>query len=377
MTRIDFTPTKGRPEPIRELPVPDELTIPVRGMTLQTARGKKLARGERVAMSPDTLGGDIHAARAGKVSKISFAYVTLKVEGEDSVEPVDLTQAEDERAMRRELCRLGVTMALFKEADTLIINGLNPEPCVTVSEALMAYEGGVLEQGLVWARRLVKPSRCVLVHSSSAEGGVLADCEQMVMDPDYPGCLNQLVRQTVTGEECPEGVTVIDLPTLWDLGMAASTGQPVTETLATVNGQVWRVPIGAQIGWVLEQAGLKVEEGAVVRLGGPMRGLAAFSLDQGMPKGVRALGVVPAAVASAAPVEHVPCINCGECVLRCPARLMPNLITRYAEYDRFEIARAHGLDLCFECGLCAYYCTARRPLLHLIRFAREQLRASR
>ena len=377
MTKIDFNLTSGRVEAIREMPAPSDLTIPVRGMTLKTSRGKRLARGYKVAQSPGTTGGDIHAALAGKVAKISFAYVTLQVGGEETVDPVDLTQAADEKALRRELCRLGVGMAPFREADLLIINGLNQEPEDAVTEALLTYESGVLEQGLAWARRLVKPSRCVLVSSGCLESDVLGDCEQVTMRPRYPHSLDPLVVQAVTGQENPPNVAVIDVPSLWDLGMAASTGLPVTETMVTVNGHVYRIPVGAPIGWVLGQAGLTVEEGDVVRLGGPMRGLPAFSLDQGMPKGVRSLGVIPAAEVASSPVEDASCINCGECVLHCPARLMPNLITRYVEYDRFEDARAHGLDLCFECGLCAYHCTARRPLLHLIRFAKEQLRQSR
>jgi electron transport complex protein RnfC len=64
-------------------------------------------------------------------------------------------------------------------------------------------------------------------------------------------------------------------------------------------------------------------------------------------------------------------------VQHCPARLQPNMLTRYAEYDMFEKAAASGLGVCFECGLCAMHCMARRPMLHMLRFAKEQLRLSR
>jgi electron transport complex protein RnfC len=42
----------------------------------------------------------------------------------------------------------------------------------------------------------------------------------------------------------------------------------------------------------------------------------------------------------------------------------------------FEMAEKHGLHSCFECGLCAFSCTMRRPLLQYIRFAKDQLRAA-
>lgn len=379
MTKMDFSLTSGAVEPIKDMPVPTTLTIPVRGMTVQAKRGKSLVRGAVVAKSPGTTAGDSHASLAGKVAKIDFAYVRLKVDGEDVVEPVDLDAVAEEgdKALRRELCRLGVNMDAFASADVLVVNGLNKEPECAVSEALLVHERSILELGLAWARRLVNPSRCVLVTSGAPGVEALGECETVTMRPHYPYSLDPLVCQAVTGCEDTSGVCVVDAPVLWALGMAASTGLPVTETVVTVGGQTWRMPVGTPVEWVLEHAGLEVEEGDVVRLGGPMRGLAAFTLDQGVPKGVTCMGVVPAAEVAKAQVQNVPCINCGECVLHCPARLMPNLITRYAEYDRFEDARAHGLDVCFECGLCAHYCTARRPLLHLIRFAKQQLRQSR
>ncbi|WP_245628628.1 4Fe-4S dicluster domain-containing protein [Salidesulfovibrio brasiliensis] len=76
-------------------------------------------------------------------------------------------------------------------------------------------------------------------------------------------------------------------------------------------------------------------------------------------------------------VEDAACINCGDCVLKCPARIQANLISRYAEYEMFEMAEKHGLHSCFECGLCAFNCFSRRPLLQYIRFAKAQLKASR
>lgn len=377
MTRMDFSLRSGKAEPIRDMPVPGELTIPVRGMTVKAARGKQLPKGGAVAISPAPMAADAHTSLAGKVAKISFAYVHIKVGGDESVEPVDLEACGDERDLRRALRRLGVNMQAFPKAEVLVVNGLNKEPECAVSEALLANERATILEGLAWARRLVEPKRCVL--ASSGEPGIceLDGCETVVMRPEYPFSLDPLVCKAVTGREDREGVAVVDAPVLWELGMAASTGLPVTETVVTIDGHNWRMPVGTPVQWALEQAGVPVEEGDVVRLGGPMRGLAAFSLDQGVPRGVRGLGVVPAHAVAKAQVENVPCINCGECVQHCPARLMPNLVTRYAEYDRFEDARRAGLDRCFECGLCAHYCTARRPLLHLIRFAKEQLRQSR
>lgn len=52
------------------------------------------------------------------------------------------------------------------------------------------------------------------------------------------------------------------------------------------------------------------------------------------------------------------------------------MLSRYAEYEMFEMAEKHHLHSCFECGLCSFNCTVRRPILQYIRFAKDQLLAS-
>jgi len=108
-------------------------------------------------------------------------------------------------------------------------------------------------------------------------------------------------------------------------------------------------------------------------LGGPFRGEAIYSLDQGVKKGDHGLFITSSDSIPA--VQDAACINCGECVLQCPARIQPHLISRCAEYERFDEAVRYGLNSCFECGLCAFNCFARRPLLQYIRFAKAQILA--
>jgi electron transport complex protein RnfC len=71
-----------------------------------------------------------------------------------------------------------------------------------------------------------------------------------------------------------------------------------------------------------------------------------------------------------------PCVNCGRCIDICPVDLQVQLIGRYAEFELFEPTAELGIDQCFECGLCAAVCTARRPLLQYIRLAKAGLEAS-
>ena len=67
------------------------------------------------------------------------------------------------------------------------------------------------------------------------------------------------------------------------------------------------------------------------------------------------------------------CINCGACVLICPARLSPSMLSRNAEFALHERCRDEHVDCCLECGLCGYVCIARRPVLQYIRLAKHKL----
>ena len=75
--------------------------------------------------------------------------------------------------------------------------------------------------------------------------------------------------------------------------------------------------------------------------------------------------------------EDEPCINCGRCVQACPMRLFPNELSRACEYGRFEEAEGKDLTRCIECGICSYVCPVRRPMVHLMRFGKNELSASR
>ena len=137
----------------------------------------------------------------------------------------------------------------------------------------------------------------------------------------------------------------------------------------------YRVLIGTPLSAILDHVGIEVQSGDRVILDGPMRGQAVYSLDDGVSRDTYGVTVVKK---DAFPViTDDPCINCGECVLHCPARVLPHMISKYAEYSLFENTEAYGIRSCFECGLCSFYCVSRRPLLQYIRLAKKELSASK
>lgn len=359
---------------IIDIDTPSELNIQVRNRVLKTKKGKKLAKGEIIAESPSAFGGACNAAFSGKVTKVNYHHMTIKCAGDEVIEPTDMQNFGSGKELLRTLQGLGIdTAPLSGHAKTLVINGLNPEPGVSVAQQILKDETRYLQAGLDMARKLLTPSRTVLAAGKN-DVVRLDGAETIQLKAKYPQSLDALVVRTVTGKEFPADTKIISVMDLYDLGRVALTGSPVTDTVMTIDGKNYRVPVGTPIRHLLDTLCLKIESGDIVILGGPFQGEAVYSLDEGVKKEDYGLFIISAADFPA--VQDAACINCGECVLHCPARVQPHLISRYAEYERFEEAEKHGLNSCFECGLCSFNCFSRRPLLQYIRFAKAQLQAS-
>ncbi len=196
---------------------------------------------------------------------------------------------------------------------------------------------------------------------------------------EYPETLADPIRRRL-GRGTPQDTPVIAVETALAALDAVREGRVAQEKRLTLIGpdQVpiasYRVRLGTRIRDVLAHAGIEPGERDRVVAGGPMRGYSLFSLDGSIDAGVDALTVVPADTFPGWSTE--PCVNCGRCIDICPVDLQVQLISRFAEFELFDRTPELDIDRCFECGLCAVVCTARRPLLQYIRLAKDGLEAS-
>ena len=377
MLKIHYSLESDFEKGIADIATPEELSIQVRNLVLKAKKGMQVAKGELIAEHPSTFGGAYHAACSGKVAKVDYHHLTIKCDADEAgkaVEPVNVASLGAGVELLRVLQELGINVAPLSKTEILVINGMNPEPGITVAEQLLRDEKAALEAGLDIARKLCSPTRIVLAAAKGTSYS-LAGAERKRIKAKYPNSLDALVVKAVTGKEFPANAKVINVMDLYDLGRVALTGLPVTDTVMTVGGRNYRVPLGTPIRHVMRSIGQEIVSGDTVVLGGPFQGEAVYSLDEGVKKSDYGLFAISSKEFPA--VQDAPCINCGDCVNKCPARIQANLISRYAEFERFEDAEKHGLHSCFECGLCAFNCFSRRPLLQYIRFAKAQLRASR
>ncbi|MDD4730746.1 MAG: 4Fe-4S dicluster domain-containing protein [Desulfovibrio sp.] len=355
---------------IVDVPVSNSLHVFIGGYEMLVKKGAKVQRGQALAVHPRPDVGLANAPVSGKVSSLDFAYLSIKAGKDgDPVEPIDLESLAPGEELNQGLHDLGISVGRIREAETLVINGLNPQPSVTIAEQLLRDEAETISLGLSLVRKAINPKRCVLAAGTGSYR--LEGCTTQVVKPVYPNSLPPMVLKAVTGKEVPESTVGFSVHKLWQIGHVLRTGRAIDETVFTLNGGNYRARIGTPLVDILDFANVEIHPGDRLVLSGPMTGYSVFNVEHGIEKNVFSVNVVPKNAYP--PMEDRPCINCGECVLHCPARLQPNLIARYAEYGMFERARECGLDACMECGLCSYWCPALRPMQHYIGFAKQQL----
>lgn len=388
MMKATFQLISGEAAPFEQGPEGSALKmvrVPLAGHSAKTVKKKQLvAPGTLVAEHPDAGVGDMHSPVMGVVQDVTADAVTIKfeepkapAEGEEGpeipeVSPVSLDGLEGDE-LAAALKKLGVSTAALSGATAVVINGLNPEPGISVSEALLAHHAATLEKGVAVLRRICADASFAL---AVAEGSAakLEGCSVAQVSPVYPNSLAPLVIRAVTGRENPEGAVAVSLPALYAAGRAAETGLPVTETPMTIGGKNYMVKVGTPVGALLEKAGISPATGDRVILGGPLCGTAHHDLDAGAGKDDHGMFHVPGDAFP--PVTDQACLNCGECIMVCPSRVNPGMLGRYAEFKMYERARSEHIDACIECGLCGYVCPGRRPLLQYIRLAKQELAAA-
>ena len=100
-------------------------------------------------------------------------------------------------------------------------------------------------------------------------------------------------------------------------------------------------------------------------MGGPMMGLAQYTLEVPVIKATSGILALSREEASYSIPSEPVCIRCGRCVKSCPMGLIPTYLATYAHFGRIPELERLSVNDCIECGCCAYICPTRNPMVQL------------
>lgn len=267
-------------------------------------------------------------------------------------------------------------------AKRVIVNCLERDLFISNNQKILREYGNGIRAGIKLLKSLsgsasvilaIPPNLREVAEGVASDGGErIADL--IVVNAVHPNGMEQMVRRLCAADA---GSTVIGLEYLNAMVEALETGHPFIEKMITLiekGGKPTkniRVRVGTPVSEIIRANNIPVGDNARVILGGPMTGRSVYRIDFPITQDTDAVFIQGEREIIA--IGNAACLNCGACVRVCPYNLQVNLLCRYSEFSIFEKCEELDIDFCIECGLCAYVCASRRPLVQYIQFAKKEI----
>lgn len=412
-------------KPIVDFPLPKKVVIPLKqhtGAVLEplVKKGDTVKVGDKIGDSKALVSSPVHSTISGKVVSIEphpiptgeiVPSVIIEATEDDPLDELVVEKREWQELKKEEIANIvreagivGLGGAGFPTSvkltppegvviDTVILNGAECEPFLTCDHRLMLESPDEIITGLQIIMKVVGAKQGIIgIEDNKKDATELLKSKTkgyrnisvVSLPTRYPQGSEKHLIKALLNREVPSGklplnvgVVVNNVQTAYSITKAVCEGLSLISRVITVSGDGvekpgnFRVRIGTQFKDILEYAGLKQDTKKVIS-GGPMTGVAQWSLEVPVIKGTS--GII---ALTSIEEETYPCLRCAKCVDACPMGLLPLELGNLAEQKRFDDAyRLYALD-CIECGSCAYICPSRRPLVHLIRFAKAEINKRR
>lgn len=408
---------------IEELPAPPEVVLPVRQhigapAKIIVQKGDHVKKGQVVAEAGGFVSAPVHASVSGTVTAVEprltplgtkVDCIVIASDGADEwAEGLNVSRdyssmsVDEKKKAIGQAGIVGMGGAAFpthvklsppsdKPIDVVILNGVECEPFATCDHRLMLEKPADIVEGLKIIMSVLGCKKGYIGIELNKPDAIKKMRETVKSVPGidvvglkvkYPqGGEKQLIF-AVTGRRVPAGGLPMDVGcVVQNVGTAAAVyeavalNKPLISRVVTVTGNGVRKPvnvlarIGDSFASLVEKAGGYTEKAAKLINGGPMMGIAQSTDTIPVQKGTSCILVLDESQINLG--EQEPCISCGRCVEVCPMNLMPTMIARLVEFDRFGDAQRYGAMDCIECGSCSYICPAKRKLVESIKFGKS------
>jgi Na+-translocating ferredoxin:NAD+ oxidoreductase subunit C len=412
--------------PIRRMPFPDEVVLPVRQhagkpATLIVKRGDRVERGDTLAVADGFISAPVHASASGRISAIeqwphpdgtTAMAVRIDVDPRSAQVPrprvvPDWRQLTPQQIVQavQDAGVVGLGGAAFPthvklappkgaKVEVVLVNGAECEPYLTTDHRSMVEFPERVHLGVRIMLRALGVSKAVIgveknkpdaIERLRATAPADLDVTVLPLTVKYPQGAEKMLIRSVVGKEVPSGklpvsvgVVVQNVGSAATIGEVFETGLPLVERIVTVSGHGVKrpsnliVPVGTRLRDLLAYCGGLTDDAAEILFGGPMMGLPVANLDTPILKGTT--GVVVLTTADVRAQVSYPCIHCGYCLEACPVFLDPQHLGSLAQAGRFEEMQQHHLADCMLCGSCAYVCPSNIPLSQLFQTSKAAVR---
>ena len=382
----------------------------------------KVCVGTKVAEADGKISAAIHSPVSGTVKKIgdfllangkTCQAITIESDGEmtldSGITPPTVTNSEELCQAIRESGLVGLGGAGFptanklenaisKNIDTIIVNAAECEPYITIDNRTMIDGTDYVVRGVQIIEKYIPgPQKIIIAVEENKPVAIEkmreafkgdAKVEIAVLPSLYPQGAEGLLIYNLVGKVVPEGKLPSDVGcVMFNVTSVAffahylETGIPFVWKTVTVDGSAVKspknvtAPIGTSLRDILTFVDVDFDDIGKVLYGGPMMGIAAYSLDDPIYKNTSA--VIAINKKDAQPKKEYPCIHCGKCVSHCPMGLNPTAFVKAMKIENKD-ERAAALESadvlsCIDCGSCSYVCPSRRPLVENNKLAKNDL----
>ncbi|MGL5435029.1 MAG: electron transport complex subunit RsxC [Lachnospiraceae bacterium] len=279
----------------------------------------------------------------------------------------------------------------------ILVNGAECEPYLTSDYRMMLEEPEKIIGGLKVILQLFDNAKGVIGIENNKPEAITKLTEMVKDEPRIEICplmtkypqggerslINAVTGRKVNSSMLPAdvGCIVDNIDTVIAVYMAVCETTPLMRRIVTVTGdaitnsQNYHVKIGTNFQELVDAAGGFKTEPEKLIAGGPMMGMALFSLDIPVTKTCSALTCF--ARDEVAVIDPSPCIRCGKCVGVCPSNIVPVMMMKAAlKNDSAKFEKLNGME-CMECGSCTFVCPAKRPLTQAFKEMRKTVMANR
>jgi len=413
--------------PIRPVPLPDQLVLPLNMHLGAPARpvvnpGDLIRKGQTIALGHGPVSSPVHAPTSGKIvaigahavqhpSGLQAPCITIATDFQDSWgerTPLpdwrSLPPAEVIRHIREAgIAGMGgagfptsvkVSLRENQRIQHLIINAVECEPYITADDRLMRERAEDILQGIQVLEHILQPLKTIIAVEDNKPEAIAAlqqaargtSIRIRPVPTRYPSGGEKQLIQLLAGKEVRSGsipaeigVVCQNVGTAYAIWRAVAHGEPLISRITTLTGEAlarpgnYEVLLGTAVADLLTAAGIDANHTGRLIMGGPMMG---FTITNTSIPVVKTSNCIIAATAEELPEPEpeLPCIRCGACAEVCPVNLLPQQLYWYARSGELERSQHYNLMDCIECGACAWVCPSHIPLVQYYRHTKGEIR---